>query len=56
MSPSRKPITASERLHGEAAFVGWLPFGEQGAIVEEETRRLLGDIDVERRAGKDALR
>src|SRR5262245_49129275 len=37
-------------LHGEAAFVCWLPFGEQSTIVKDETRRLFGDIDVDRRA------
>ncbi len=38
------------RLHDEAAFVGRLPLGEQGAIVELQPCRLLGEIDIERRA------
>ena len=41
------------RLHGKAADVGRLPFGEQRAVVEHESRRLLGDVDVDRGTGED---
>jgi hypothetical protein len=40
------------RLHGEAAFVGRLPFRQQRPIVELKARRLFGDIYVDRGSGK----
>jgi hypothetical protein len=39
-------------LHDEAARVGQLPFREEGAVVEEKPRRLLGEIDIEGGAGE----
>ena len=41
------------RLHGEAALVGGLPLGKQRPVVQLEPRRLLGEIDVEGRAGEE---
>jgi hypothetical protein len=40
------------RLHHVAPLVGRLPLGERGAIVKLMTRRLLGDVDVDRCPGE----
>src|SRR5208282_4721525 len=39
-------------LHGEPAFVGWLPFGEERAVAKSQTGGLLDDIDVDCRSGE----
>jgi hypothetical protein len=50
-----KPANDGEaRLHHVAAAIGKLPRDKEGTIVELEARRLLRDIDIDRRSVKTA--
>ena len=49
----QKAKQSQARLHGEAVLVGRFPLGKQVAVVQLEPRRLLGEIDVESRAGEE---
>ncbi len=45
-------MTAPLRLHLKAAIVARFPLFQEGPVIEAETRRLLGEADIERSSGE----